>query len=332
VAADVEAQAESFRANLRKLRTEIGRVIVGLEEIVEQVLITLLADGHALLEGVPGVGKTMLVKTLAQCLRLRYSRIQFTPDLMPADILGTNLIREDEAGRKQFVFERGPIFANLVLGDEINRATPKTQSALLECMQEKTVTVQGVRHALEDPFVVLATQNPIEMEGTFPLPEAQVDRFLLKIAMRAPSEEELVQVLQRTTGEAPAGVQSSLGASDLLPMRALARQIPVASHVERYVAKLVLATDPRSPAATPFCKKYLRYGASPRGAQAMLLAAKVLALMRGRFNVSFQDLRDMALPALRHRLIRNFEAEAEGIDPDRIVKQLLQDVPETTPR
>jgi MoxR-like ATPase len=326
----VEERARQFRDNLQALRAEIGTVIVGQEEVVQQVLLCLLAGGHAMLEGVPGLGKTLLVRTLSQCLDLSFSRIQFTPDLMPADIIGTHIVVEDESRRRSFQFQRGPIFGQVILADEINRATPKTQSALLEAMQEHAVTVAGTRYPLEEPFVVLATQNPIEMEGTYPLPEAQLDRFLLKIIVRQPSQAELESVLDRTTGCEEARPRKLFAAADILAMRELAREVPIASHVKAYAARLVLATHPEEREAPAIVKRYVRYGASPRGAQALVLAAKILALLKGRYNVSFGDLREVAYPALRHRLILNFEGEAEGIKPDPIVAQLLEEVPEAT--
>jgi MoxR-like ATPase len=323
---NVEEQARRFRENVEALRREIAKAIVGHDEVVRQTIVAILAEGHALLEGVPGIGKTLLVRTVAQCLRLRFSRIQFTPDLMPADILGTNIVVEDAQGRKHFEFQKGPVFGNIVLADEINRATPKTQSALLEAMQEKAVTVAGVRYPLEEPFFVLATQNPIEMEGTYPLPEAQVDRFLFKIEVPASRLEELLEVIDRTTGRETPQPQPVLTGRDILEMRAFAREVPIASHVKEFAARLVLATHPSE--GSPVARKYLRYGASPRGAQALVRAGKILALLKGRYNVSFGDIREAAFPALRHRLILNFEAEAEGIRPDAILEKILAELPE----
>jgi len=323
---NVEEQVRRFRENVETLRREIGKVIVGHQEVVQQTLVAILSGGHALLEGVPGIGKTLLVRTIARCLNLRFSRIQFTPDLMPADILGTNIVVEDPDGRKRFEFQKGPLFGNVILADEINRATPKTQSALLEAMQEMAVTLSGTRHPLEEPFFVLATQNPIEMEGTYPLPEAQVDRFFFKIEVPSPKLGELVEIIDRTTGPEPPPPQTVLSGRDLLEMRALAREVPVASHVKEYAARLVLATDPRNGSAV--ARRYLRYGSSPRGAQSLILAGKILALVKGRYNVSFGDLREAVLPALRHRLILNFEAEAEGIRPDALIEKILAEVPE----
>jgi MoxR-like ATPase len=328
---DAEKAAAEFREKIDKLKREIGKVIVGHGDVIDQMLITILAGGHALLEGVPGIGKTLLVRTLAQCLSLKFSRIQFTPDLMPADIIGTNIIVED-AGRKTFQFQKGPIFGNVVLADEINRATPKTQSALLECMQEKSVTVQGVRYALEEPFFVLATQNPIEMEGTYPLPEAQVDRFFFKVQVRAPEVDDMMSIIERTTGPEPKAIGAVISGPEIITLKNLAREVPIASHVANYVARLVMATNPQTEKSSKVCKKYLRYGASPRAAQSLVLGSKIRALMKGRYNVAFTDIKEIALPALRHRLILNFEAEAEGVKPDSIVNQLLDEIPENETR
>jgi MoxR-like ATPase len=322
----IEDQAKKFRENAEMLQREIGKVIVGHTEVVRQTVVAILADGHCLLEGVPGIGKTLLVRTISQCLNLRFSRIQFTPDLMPADIVGTNIVVEDAQGRKHFEFQKGPIFGNIVLADEINRATPKTQSALLESMQEKSVTVSGTRYPLDEPFFVLATQNPIEMEGTYPLPEAQIDRFLFKVEVPASKLSELIEVIDRTTGKETPQPQQVLTGPQILEMRALAREVPIASHVKEFVARLVLATHPAEGSAV--ARKYLRYGSSPRGAQALVRAGKILALMKGRYNVAFNDIKEAAYPALRHRLILNFEAEAEGIRPDTILEKILAEIPE----
>jgi len=314
---------ETFRDTAALIETQVGRVIVGQKELIRQTLITLLAGGNALLEGVPGLGKTMLVRTLAQAVDCAFSRIQFTPDLMPADIVGTNLIVEDENGRRQFQFEPGPIFANLILADEINRATPKTQSAMLEAMQEHSVTVAKATRQLPAPFFVLATQNPLEMEGTYPLPEAQLDRFFFKIDVPFPSAEELVEIAHRTTGSDVPAAEAAADGPTISAMQDLARGVPVASHVTAYAARILTATHPGTPVSPEVVNRYVRYGASPRGMQALILAGKILALLDGRYNVAFDDLRTAALPALRHRLILNFEAQAEGITTDSVISELL---------
>src|SRR5262252_6932261 len=322
-----ETQIQSFRDSYAALRAEIGKVIVGHADIVDGTLIALFGGGHVLLEGVPGLGKTLLVRTLGEVLDLSFSRIQFTPDLMPADILGTNIVMETPGGRREFQFQRGPIFAHLILADEINRATPKTQSALLEAMQEHQVTAGGEIRKLVEPFFVMATQNPIDQEGTYPLPEAQLDRFFFKILVGYPSASELTEVLSRTTTGARAEVQRVLSREGLLELMTLVREVPVASHVKDYAVRLVLATHPRTETAAPISTQYLRFGSSPRGGQTLILAGKVRALTQGRFNVSFDDITAVAASALRHRLIPNFEAEAEGITTDHIIAQILKDVP-----
>ncbi len=327
-AADLALHLRDFANGVTALRSEIGKVIVGQDEVVDGAIIGLLADGHVLLEGIPGLGKTRLVRTLAQALDLRFSRIQFTPDLMPADIVGTHVLREDEAGGRRLVFERGPIFANLVLADEINRATPKTQSALLEAMQETTVTVGGATNPLDPPFFVLATQNPLEMEGTYPLPEAQLDRFLFKLQMTYPAVDELHTILDRTTaGHAPEAA-SVWEASHVVAMRRAARMAPVARPVQDYAIRIGLATRPEGDRAADSVRRYVRIGASPRGIQAMVLGAKVHALMEGRPHVAREDVRAVALPALRHRVLLNFEGEAERMDLDDLLRDLVDGVPE----
>ena len=324
---NTEEQIQSFRQSYTALREEIGKVIVGHEPIVDGTLISVLAGGHVLLEGVPGLGKTLLVRTLSEVLDLSFNRIQFTPDLMPADILGTNMVMETADGRREFEFQRGPIFAHLILADEINRATPKTQSAMLEAMQEKSVTAGGEIRKLIEPFFVLATQNPIDQEGTYPLPEAQLDRFFFKLVVGYPTAGELTEVLTRTTEGVRAGINKIIDRESLLELQRLVRQVPVATHVKDYAVRLVLATHPKTETAAPIANQYLRFGSSPRGGQVLLLAGKVRALTQGRFNVSFDDIQAVATPAFRHRLILNFEAEAEGITTDQIIAQILADVP-----
>jgi MoxR-like ATPase len=321
-----ELSAEEFADRARAIEREIKRVIVGQDQLVRQALICLIANGHALLEGVPGLGKTMLVRTIADVIDCQFNRIQFTPDLMPADIVGTNVLVEQD-GRREFRFQPGPVFANLLLADEINRATPKTQSALLEAMQEQQVSVARDRHALEPPFFVLATQNPLEMEGTYPLPEAQLDRFLFKLWVPFPSEEDLVSIMERTTGAEQPRAGRAANAAQVVAMQRLARSVPIAPHVMAYAVSVLSATHPDAPRAPELVRQYVRYGGSPRGAQALVLAGKIQALLDGRFNVSVEDIRAVALPALRHRLIRNFEAEAEGITSDAIVRAVLEAVP-----
>jgi MoxR-like ATPase len=322
-----EEQIQAFREAHAALRAELGKVIVGQDAVVEGTLVALFAGGHVLLEGVPGLGKTLLVRTLGEVLDLSFSRIQFTPDLMPADILGTNIVMEVPGGRREFQFQRGPIFAHLILADEINRATPKTQSALLEAMQEHQVTAGGELRKLVEPFFVMATQNPIDQEGTYPLPEAQLDRFFFKILVGYPTADELTEVLSRTTTGAQAQVGQVLSREALMELMKLVREVPVASHVKDYAVRLVLATHPKTETAAPMASQYLRFGSSPRGGQTLLLAGKVRALTDGRFNVSYDDIEAVAASALRHRLILNFEAEAEGITTDHIIGQILRDVP-----
>lgn len=321
-----QSQAEEFRQTAAAIEAQVGQVIVGQQLLVRQTLITLLAGGNALLEGVPGLGKTMLVRTLAQAIDCQFSRIQFTPDLMPADIVGTTLIVEDETGRRQFQFEQGPIFANLVLADEINRATPKTQSAMLEAMQEHSVTVAKSTRPLPEPFFVLATQNPLEMEGTYPLPEAQLDRFFFKIDVPFPSVDELVEIANRTTSASSRQAQPAANGQNIRSMQTLARGIPIAPHVTSYAAQLLKASHPDDPSSPQAVRDFVRYGASPRGMQAMILAGKIIALMDGRYNVAYEDIRSAALPALRHRLILNFEAQAEGYSTDKVIAAILEKI------
>ena len=319
-----DARVQDFVTSFEALRTEVEKVIVGHREIINHVLIGMFAGGHVLLEGVPGLGKTLLIKTLAEGLELSFSRIQFTPDLMPADIIGTNIIVEDADGRKHFQFQQGPIFAHILLADEINRATPKTQSALLEGMQEASVTVGGVSRPLPGPFFVLATQNPIEMEGTYPLPEAQLDRFLLKLRVRYPALEELNAIIDRTTQARTVAVDRVMSGAKVMAFRELIREVPIAAHVRDLASTIIMATHPLWEHAPDVARRFVRYGASPRGAQGLVLAAKVRALAEGRFNVSVDDLRTLAAPALRHRIILNFEGEAEGVDVDRLVAQIIE--------
>jgi MoxR-like ATPase len=318
-----EARVQEFVSAFEKLRAEVEKVIVGHREIINHVLIGMFAGGHVLLEGAPGLGKTLLIKTLAEGLELSFSRVQFTPDLMPADIIGTNIILEDAEGRKHFQFQPGPIFGHIVLADEINRATPKTQSALLEGMQESFVTVGGASRPLPSPFFVLATQNPIEMEGTYPLPEAQLDRFLFKLRVRYPAVEELNAIIERTTQVHAVSVDRVMSGPAVLGFRELIREVPIASHVRDLASTIVMATHPDWDGAPEITRRFVRYGASPRGAQALVLGAKVLALSQGRYNVSVEDLRALTAPALRHRVILNFEGEAEAVDVDALVAEIV---------
>lgn len=322
-----EENIARFRDVYDALRAEIGKVFVGQEAIVDGTLNALFANGHVLLEGVPGLGKTLLVKTLSQVLNLSFSRVQFTPDLMPADVLGTNMVHETDDGKRVFEFQHGPIFAHLVLADEINRATPKTQSAMLEAMQERSVTAGGEIRKLDTPFFVLATQNPIDQEGTYPLPEAQLDRFFYKLIVDYPTAEELSEVISRTTEGVSVVVNKVVDGNVLIELQGLVHQVPVASHVKDYAVRLILATHPGTDTALAITNQFLRFGSSPRGAQALLLGAKVHALIDGRFNVSFDDIDFVAKPALRHRLIVNFEGEAEGVSTDDILDSILTDVP-----
>ena len=318
-----DPRVEQFISSFQALRSEVEKVIVGHREIIDHVLTGMFAGGHVLLEGVPGLGKTLLIKTLAEGLDLSFSRIQFTPDLMPADIIGTNIIVEDADGRKHFQFQSGPIFAHILLADEINRATPKTQSALLEGMQEAGVTVGGVSRPLPAPFFVLATQNPIEMEGTYPLPEAQLDRFLFKLRVRYPALEELNAIIDRTTQVRTVAMERVMTGPNVMGFRELVREVPIATHVRDLASAIVMATHPQWAQAPDATRRFVRYGASPRGAQALVLGAKVRALADGRYNVSVDDLKQLAAPALRHRVILNFEGEAEGIDVDTLIEQIV---------
>lgn len=320
---DAAMPIEEFSRLAQAIEAEVGRVIVGQREVIRSVIICVLSGRHVLLEGVPGLGKTQLIKTLSDVLDLNFSRIQFTPDLMPSDIVGTDILEETEDGRRAFRFQQGPIFANLLLADEINRATPKTQSALLEAMQEKTVTIAGRNYQLTPPFFVLATQNPLEMEGTYPLPEAQLDRFMFKVNVKFPSIEDLMTIIDRTTGAEVPYARKAADGAQIINMGQLALNTPIASHVSRYVAQLIVATHPEDPNAPDVVRRFVRYGASPRGAQALIIGGKVNALLEGRFNVSFEDINAVAPAALRHRLLLNFEGLAEGIDPDTIIAELV---------
>ncbi len=330
--AEVKAQCDAFRKTFSELRSEIGKVMVGQQPVVDAILVALFAGGNVLLEGVPGLGKTLLVRTLATTLHLPFNRIQFTPDLMPADVIGTNIVSEDhDTGRRSFEFQRGPIFAQVLLADEINRATPKTQSALLEAMQEHSVTVGGTTYTLDEPFLVLATQNPIEQEGTYPLPEAQLDRFLLKIDVGYAGLEDLMEIIDRTTGAENPKASAIVDGPRILEMQELVRSVVVAPHVKQYAARLVLATHPETDTAAGGpngpTNRYVRWGVSPRGAQALILAGKVRALVDGRFHVSYDDIKDVALSCLRHRVLLNFEAEADRVDSDALVTEILKLTP-----
>jgi MoxR-like ATPase len=328
--AEIEDRMERARRSFDALKAELARAIVGHEELIENIFIALVCGGHCLLEGVPGLGKTLMVRSLGEILSLAFSRIQFTPDLMPADITGTNVLAEDPSGRRVFDFQQGPVFANIVLADEINRATPKTQSALLEAMQEQSVTVGGKLHRLENPFMVLATQNPIEMEGTYPLPEAQVDRFFFKLQLQYPNRDELARIADLTTARPTGPLRKILDAAEVLDLREWVRDVPLADVVKDYAVRLVLATRPEREKADggTLVNKFVLYGSSPRGLQSLILAAKSRALLAGRPNVSFEDIRAMTLPSMRHRLILNLEADAEGVTADRILTELVGELPE----
>jgi len=324
----IEKQAEEFAARYKAVREQLGRVIVGHSDIVHGVLTCLFVGGHCLLEGVPGLGKTLLVRTLAETLDLHFSRIQFTPDLMPADILGTNMVVETLEGKRTFEFQKGPIFTQICLADEINRATPKTQSAMLETMQEQKVSIAGKVFPMEPPFFVMATQNPLEQEGTYPLPEAQLDRFFFKLLVGYSKREELAEIIDRTTRGVTVVPDKVMDGREIVKWQQLVREVIVAPHVQDYIVRLTLATHPGGQFALECTNQYLRWGSSPRGAQTITLAAKVRALLGGRYNVSFDDVRRVFLPAMRHRVILNFEAEAEGIDPDQVLVDIVQKVPE----
>lgn len=320
---ELKQQLDAFRRDFETLRQEIARVIVGQQEIVDGTLAALIAGGHVLLEGVPGLGKTMLVRTLADALHLEFSRVQFTPDLMPADLIGTNVVTESATEGRKFEFQHGPIFANIVLTDEINRATPKTQSALLEAMAECSVTVAGETRPLPSPFLVLATQNPLEMEGTYPLPEAQLDRFFIKLMVRYPSGEDLSRILNRTTGSEESAANAVVEGSRVLELRKLAREIPIAEDVQKHAINLVLGTHPDQEAATEMVRRYVRYGASPRGAQSLILFGKILAVLDHRYSVAREDINTAAKPVLRHRMILNFEGQAENVSADDVIDDLV---------
>ena len=328
---EIEQRIISARRTFDELRAEMARVIVGHKELIDQVFMALVCGGHCLLEGVPGLGKTLMVRSLGEILNLSFSRIQFTPDLMPADITGTNMLTDDPSGRKVFEFQRGPVFAHIVLADEINRATPKTQSALLEAMQEQSVTIGGKVHRLENPFMVLATQNPIEMEGTYPLPEAQIDRFFFKLLLQFPSHEELGRIADLTTAAPPAPLCEVLDAPSILQMRQWVREVPLAEVVKDYAVRLIMSTHPQQKhgnGSGELAQRFVLYGSSPRGLQSVILAAKARALLDGRPNVSFEDIRTSLLPSLRHRLILNLEADAEGVNAEKILSEIVAQVPE----
>jgi MoxR-like ATPase len=320
---NLNEEAQAIRKNFELVAAELAKIIVGQEKLIKHLFIGLLSGGHALIEGVPGLGKTLIVRSLSKILDLKYSRIQFTPDLMPADILGTNIVKEEGTGSRYFEFYKGPIFGQLILADEINRASPKTQSALLEAMQEESVTVFGAQYHLEPPFMVLATQNPIEMEGTYPLPEAQIDRFFFKLKINYPDQNELRQISDKTTEDYRYELKRVFGADSILKMKSLVRKVPIATHVKDYAIRLVLASHPDHALAVEGVRKYVLCGASPRGLQSLVLAGKVSALIDGRYNVSLEDIRQVAKPALRHRIVLNIRGETEGLDADDLVEEII---------
>ena len=320
---NLNEEVESVRKNFELINNELAKIIVGQTSLIKHLFICLLCGGHALIEGVPGLGKTLIVRSLSKILDLKYSRIQFTPDLMPADILGTNIVKEDGRGNRSFEFYKGPIFGQLILADEINRASPKTQSALLEAMQEGKITVFGSQYTLAPPFMVLATQNPIEMEGTYPLPEAQIDRFFFKLKIDYPNQEELQEILEKTTEDYHYELNRVIGAESILKMKSLIKKVPVASHIKAFATRLVLVSHPANDQATDRIKEYVLFGASPRGVQSLILAGKVSALLDGRYNVSLEDIQDVAKPALRHRMALNIRGETEGVDTDELVDEIL---------
>lgn len=324
----IDQQVVTFQEQFKRVKEELSKVIVGYGDIIDGVIMSLLASGHVLLEGVPGLGKTKLVSTLSDVMHLKFSRIQFTPDLMPADITGTNVVQENAMGEKFLDFQPGPIFSNILLADEVNRATPKTQSALLEAMEERSVTVGKRTHKLDSPFFVLATQNPLEMEGTYPLPEAQLDRFFMKLKVDFPTVESLHTIMNRTTKTAEPKVDRVLGQGEVLEMRKTVRAVPIARPVQDYAIRITMATHPQPPHAPALTMKYVRYGSSPRGAQALVIGGKIRALLNNRVHVSCEDIRAVAYGALRHRILLNFEGEAERVDTDRIIKEILESTPE----
>ena len=319
-------KVDSVRRNFETVANELAKIIVGQEALVKQLFICLLCGGHALIEGLPGLGKTLIVRSLSKILDLKYSRIQFTPDLMPADIIGTNIVKEDSKGSRHFEFYKGPIFGQIILADEINRASPKTQSALLEAMQEEKVTVFGKQYPLEPPFMVLATQNPIEMEGTYPLPEAQIDRFFFKLKISYPDQDELQQIIDKTTEDYQYNLTSVIGSESILEMKSIVRLVPIASHVKDYAIRLALASHPDNANASERITEYVLFGASPRGVQSLILAGKVTALLDKRYNVSIEDIKDVAKPALRHRIVLNIRGETEGVDTDEIVDEIISNI------